>query len=97
MVSWLLLYGIAKGSIIGLALIFIPWPWDTSILISIDCLAEDMFTSTGYIAVRVLWEGGNLEDGDNVVDVSVTSLLRGFVHSLVKERSTNIISTTIKV
>jgi len=80
-----------------LALISIPWPWDTSILIPIDCLAEDMFTSTGYMAVGVLWEGGNLEDGDNAVDASVASLLRGFVHSLVKERFTNIESTTIKV
>ena len=80
-----------------LALIFIPWPWDTSILIPIDCLAEDMFTPIGYMAVGVLWEGEDLEDRDNAVDVSAASLLRGFVHSLVKERFTNIGSTTIKV
>ena len=97
MVSWLLLYGIAKGSIIGLVLIFIPWLWGTSTLIPVDYLAEDMFTSIGYMAIGVLWEGGNLEDRDNAVDVSVAPLLREFVYSLVKGRFTNIRSTTIKI
>ena len=69
----------------GLVLFSMPWSWDIGILTPTDCSAEDTFTTTSCMAVGVLWEGGDLKDGNNTVDVSDTSLLREFMCLLVKE------------
>ena len=66
-------------------------------MISVGCPAEDTFTPAGCMAAGVLQEGRDLEDGDNAVDASDAPLLRGFIHSLVKEGSTDRRSTAIEV
>ncbi len=75
-------YGISKDSIVGLVFFLISWLWGISTLIPADCMARR----------REI-----LENGDNAVDTSDASLLRGFMCSLVKEGSTNRGSTTIEV
>ena len=49
-----MLYGIAKGSIMGSVLSSMSWPWGIGILIPAGCPAKDIFTPTGYIATGVL-------------------------------------------
>ena len=52
--GWLLLYSIAKDSIIGLALFSMSWLWGIDILIPVDCFTEDMFTLVGCVAAGAL-------------------------------------------
>ena len=68
--GWLLSYDIAEGFIMGSVFFSMPWPWGIDILILIGCPAEDMFTPTSCVAIGVLQEGKELEDGNNAVDAT---------------------------
>lgn len=81
----------------GLVLFSMPWSWDIGTLISAGCSAEDTFTTTSCMAVGVLWEEGDLKDGNNTVDASNTSLLREFMCLLVKKGFTDGRFTAIEV
>jgi len=74
----------------GLVLFSIPWLWGINMFISVGYTVKNMFTLTCCIAIEVLWEGKDLEDGNNAVNASNASLLREFIHSLVKEKSITI-------